>query len=257
MPPSFGLLQDRIINFGVYSLIVVDPLQSVVSTGCSSLDTLLGGGFPIGGTTLIYGPAETGKTSLAIQTAVTMARMGKKVIFIDSDCTFFPKRLLQIAYYDINKVSPLIVLVRPKSFQEQSIAIDRLKEYLTKRVKLIIVDTVTSLYRVELGGPRGTFALNRELNRQIACLAEIAKTHEVATIMISQVHGVLERGQVSVEPVATRVQRFWSDIVLSLKRVAKKQVIKLVLEKHFNHKSPEICYLAIGETGICHFDQKS
>ncbi|RJS79912.1 DNA repair and recombination protein RadB, partial [Candidatus Bathyarchaeota archaeon] len=40
-----------------------------ISTGCTSLDDLLGGGITSGSITLIYGEAETGKTSLAIQCA--------------------------------------------------------------------------------------------------------------------------------------------------------------------------------------------
>ena len=221
-----------------------------IETNCSSLDKLLGGGFPIGGLSLVYGEAETGKSSLAIQSAVNTARMGYKAIFIDSDGTFSPRRLSQIAYYDSDKVSPLIVLVRPMSFQEQSVAIDRLDEYLTKKVRLVIVDTVTSLYRVELSGPKETFALNRELSRQVACLAQIAKTHKVAAIMISQVRSVFDAEQVSVEPVATRVLKFWSDVMLNLKRAAQTRVIRAVLERCPKYKHPLSCYLTIGGTGI-------
>jgi len=96
----------------------------MVSTGCSSLDKLLEGGFSSNSLSLVYGEAETGKSSLAVQCAVNTARRDYKTIFIDSDGAFSTRRLLQIAYYDSEKVSPLITLVKPTTFEEQALAID-------------------------------------------------------------------------------------------------------------------------------------
>ena len=226
-----------------------------VSTGCSSLDKLLGGGLPSDGVSLVYGEAETGKSSLAIQCAVNCARAGFKAIFIDSDGTFSSRRLSQIACHDYEKISPLIILIKPTTFQEQVRALDHLENYITKKVGLLVVDTITSLYRVELGGPKETFALNRELNRQIACLAEIATSRGVATLMTSQVRSIFLRDRVGVEPVATRVLKFWSDIVLNLKPTGQTRVIKTLLEKHPMRKRRTSCYLTINSTGIRDYEQ--
>lgn len=219
-------------------------------TNCGPLDKLLGGGLPVNGVSLVYGEAETGKTSLVMQCAVSSARMGYKTIFIDSDGTFSSRRLSQIAYNDFKEVSPFIVLVRPTTFKEQALAIDQLDDYITKKVRLVVVDTITSLYRVELGEPKENFALNRELNRQVACLAQIAKTHGVATLITSQVRSVFAEGGESVEPVATRVLKFWSDIVIELKNTGQAHVIKAILQKHPERKRPVSCYLKIERTGI-------
>ena len=123
------------------------PLQDASSTGCTSLDKLLTGGISVGNISLVYGEAETGKTTLAIQCAVNCARKGQKVVFIDADNSFSARRLSQIAYYDLEKLSPLIILLRPNNFQEQILAVDHLEDYLTEKVGLIVVDTFTSLYR--------------------------------------------------------------------------------------------------------------
>lgn len=226
------------------------PLQIVIPTGCGSLDALLEGGLPAGGVSLVYGEAETGKSSLAVQCAVNCARMGYKSIFVDSDGTFSTRRLLQIAYYDYDKISPLIILMKPTTFKEQITAIDHLDEYLTRKFGLIVVDTITSLYRVELGGPKETFALNRELNRQVAFLAQIAKAHKIATLITGQVRSVFVNDQVSIEPVATRVLKFWADIVLNLRHTGQTRVIKALLEKHEERKRSASCYVKIERTGI-------
>ena len=222
----------------------------MVLTGCRSLDRLLEGGLPVGGISLIYGEAETGKTSLVIQCAVGCARTGYKTIFVDSDGMFSPMRLSQIAYYDFEEISPLIVLVRPTTFEEQAHAIEHLDEYMTRKVRIVVVDTVTSLYRVELGAPRETFALNRELNRQIACLAQIAKTRRVATLITSQVRNIFAEGRVGVEPVATRVLRHWSKVVIQLKSTGRPRLVEVLLEKHPRYKRPRSCYVSIERTGI-------
>jgi len=224
----------------------------MVPTGCGSLDRLLGGGLRFGDVSLVYGEAETGKTCLAIQCAANTARMGCKTIFIDSDGTFSARRLSQIAYHDLDEVSPLITLVKPSDFQEQAVILDRLDEYLTPAVGFVVIDTVTSLYRAEIGEERETtFALNRELGRQMACLAQVAKTRKVAALLTSQVRNVFVEGVVGMEPVATRVLRFWSDIVLNFKPMSQRNTLKAVLEKHSESKCPATCYLSIEESGVC------
>jgi len=225
-------------------------LQSPVQTGCDALDKLLGGGVPADGISLVYGEAETGKTSLAIQCAVNCGRMGNKSLFIDSDGTFSSKRLSQIANYDYDKVSSSIILMKPTTFQEQIRIIDHLEEYMTRKFGLMIVDTITSLYRVELEGPKETFVLNRELNRQVALLTQIAKTHKIPALITSQVRSVFLGNQVSIEPVATRVLKFWSDVVLNLELTGQTRVIKALLEKHPEHKRSASCYVKIERTGI-------
>ncbi len=228
----------------------MDILQRRIPTSCDALDKMLEGGLTHGNITLVYGEAETGKTSLAIQCAVNAARMDYKVIFVDSDDTFSPVRLSQIAEKDVDDVAPSIALVKPATFQEQASAIDRLDEYLTKNVGLVIVDTVTSLYRMELGEPKKTFTLNRELGRQMACLAQIAKTRKIVVLVNSQVRSVFLEGVVMVEPVATRVLKFWADIVLNLKHTGQSRTMKAVLEKHPDRKRTASCYFKIGKTGI-------
>ena len=127
-------------------------MQKLVPTSCSYLDEQLGGGLSEGNIILVYGEAETGKTTLAIQCAVNCARMGYKTVFIDSDNTFFPRRMAQISGRDFDILAPQIILMKPEDFELQSYIIDRLDEFISQKVGLIVVDTITGLYRVELVG---------------------------------------------------------------------------------------------------------
>jgi len=225
-------------------------LQNFIQTGCVSLDKLLGGGFPTESVSLIYGEAETGKTSLAVQCAVNCARRGNKSLFIDTDGTFSYERLSQIAEYDFEKISPLMIIVRPATFQEQSRAIDQLEKVITRKFGLIIIDTATSLYRVELDDIKETYAANRELNRQLAVLTQIVKTRGVAALITSQVSSVPFGETVETKPVATRVLNYWSDIVLDMKQTGQTRVIKVLREKHPKIKGTGFIYIKIESTGI-------
>jgi DNA repair protein RadB len=225
-------------------------LKNFVPTGCISLDKLLGGGFPADGVSLIYGEAETGKTSLAIQCAVNCARRSYKSLFIDADGTLSSERLTQIAEYDYEKISPQIIIMRPSTFQEQIRTMDNLEKMVNRKFGLIVVDTVTSLYRVEVNDPKEAFVSNRELNRQLAVLTQIAKTCGTAVLVISQVRSVPSGEEVEIQPVATRVLNYWSEVVLNLKQTGQTRVIKVLREKHPTIKGTGFCYVKIENTGI-------
>jgi len=227
----------------------VDVLHKI-PTGCKKIDEILEGGIPNRKVSLVYGEAETGKTTLTMQCAVNCARRGYKTLFVDCDGAFSTRRLSQIALRDFQNIADLIILMKPDNFSEQAIVMDRLTDYITKSFGLLVIDTLTSLYRVAVAeSPEKTFELNRELNRQMACLAQIAKTQKITVLTTSQVRSVFNEALVSIEPVATRVLKFWADTIITMKPTENPQIIKAVLEK--NPKAqPFTCYLKIEETGI-------
>ncbi|MBS7647537.1 MAG: ATPase domain-containing protein [Candidatus Bathyarchaeia archaeon] len=222
-----------------------------IPTGCNGFDALLDGGLDVGSISLIYGEAETAKTTLAMQCAVNCARREWKVLFVDCDGTFSPRRLFQIASKDAEKIAEHIILARPKDFKEQTVIIDRLTNYLTRGFGLVIFDTITHLYRLEIAEkPEKTFELNRELNRQMAWLAQVAKTHRIAVLVLSQVRGVFEDAHVSIEPVATRVLKFWADVIIAMKSTENAKVIKAIVEKKQGTTQQPAFHFKICEKGL-------
>lgn len=222
-----------------------------IPTSCEAIDEILQGGIPLESVSLVYGEAETGKTTLAIQCAVNCARQGYKTLFVDCDGTFYARRLSQIAIGDFKDIAELIILMKPDNFGEQAIVIDRLTDYMTKSFGLVVIDTITSLYRAEISErPEKTFELNRELNRQMACLAQIARTQKIVVLITSQVRSVFNEAHVSIEPVATRVLKFWADTIIDMKPTENPQIIKAILEKSSKNVPPLTCHLKIEETGI-------
>ena len=221
-----------------------------IPTGCKIIDRDLNGGIPSQSVSLIYGEAETGKTTLAMQLAVNCALQGNKTLYIDCDGTFSAKRLSQVAAERFDEIADLIILIKPNSFAEQATTVDRLAEYLTDHFGLVVVDTLTSLYGARIAEyPQKTFELNRELNRQLALLAQISKMHKIAILIVSQVRTSFKGKQISIEPVATRVLKFWADIMMNLKPTESIKIVKLILEKAMKLQ-PTTYYLSITESGI-------
>ena len=52
-----------------------------------------------------------------------------------------------------------------------------------------------------------------------------------------------------IEPVATRVLKFWADVVLNLKPTAYRGIIEAILEKPENRKLKK-CFYKITRKGI-------
>ena len=222
-----------------------------IPTDCGTIDKILEGGIPQESISLIYGEAETGKTTLAMQCTINCARQGYKTLFIDCDGTFSSRRLSQLASEKFKEIAELILLMKPNDFREQTLVIDHLTEYITKNFGLLIIDTITALYRLRIAEfPKKAFELNRELNRQMALLAQIARTQKIAVLTLSQVRSVLNETYSSTEPVATRVLKFWADTIIALKPTENPQIIKAILEKSSKKLQPSTHYLKIEENGI-------
>lgn len=229
-------------------------LLQKIPTGCGGLDKFLGGGLPFDSINLVYGEAETGKTTLAMQCAINCARQGYKTLFIDCDGTFSTRRLSQMVPEKFKEIAEFITLMKPTDFREQTVTIDQLANYITRNLGLVVFDTITTLYRVEIAeSPEKTFQLNRELNRQIALLAQIAKTQKIDVLMTSQVHSSFHNTYVSIEPVATRVLKFWADTIIAMKPTEDPQIIQAILERSpikANIAESPSWHLKIDNTGI-------
>lgn len=204
-----------------------------------------------GNISLIYGEAETGKTTLASQCVVNCAKQGSKILFIDCDGTFSAKRLSQIASERFDEIAESVILMRPENFQQQAMIINKLGDYITGNFGLVVIDTINSLYRAQIAESPKTFSLNRELNKQLATLAQLARTKKIVILVLSQVRTAFREEHASIEPVATRVLKFWGDTIINLMPTETPRLIKAILEKNSPQVQPIICYLSISASGIC------
>ena len=220
-----------------------------ISTGCNCIDQNIGGGIQSDSIILVYGEPETGKSTFALQCAVNSAIQGGKILYVDCDNTFSTERLLQIAGYDFNTVSERIVLVKPRDFREQTVLTEHIEDYAVN-VGLIIFDTFTALYSAKAAESPKAFSTNRELNRQLALLAQLTKTKKIPLVINSQVRSIISEQSASVRPVATRVLNIWAGNVLLFTPADFSRVIQVIIEKAPGLTAEVACYVQIGAGGL-------
>lgn len=223
-----------------------------ILSGCGCIDTYLGGGISPGTVTLIYGEPETGKSTLTMQYAVNCAMQGLKTLFVDCDNTFSAKRFSQLSSGKFDEIAQLIILLKPVDFREQTVVVDNISDYTAKNFGLIIIDTLTSLYGAKVSQSQGkkAFDVNRELNRQLAVLAQASTIRKIPVIITSQVRSVFNDSTVSIAPVANRVLKFWANNIVNLELTENPQTIKAIIEKPLQNDQEATCYVQIGEDGI-------
>jgi DNA repair protein RadB len=206
----------------------------LVETLVPSIDSLLGGGVETGVLTHVYGVAGSGKTSIALQCAINCMFKKWKVIFIDADCSFSRRRFLQISSRFKKLDLSRFILLAPKSFSEQSDSIDSLDVLAREGVRLIVLDSVGSLYRCSVGQDREeNVYFNKELCRQMAMLLHLSEELDLATMILNQASGdPLQRSEIGYVPVAYQVIDPWCKVSLRLERLMEPPGRRAVLEKH-------------------------
>ena len=169
-----------------------------LTTGSKAFDELLGGGFESQAIVELFGEFGSSKTQLCFQLAVNatlpedMGGLDSEVIIIDTENTFRPERIAQMARYlgaDPEETLKKIHVARAFKSQHQILLVEKAMELARDRkVRLLIVDSLTSHFRAEYVG-RGTLAERQQvLNRHMHDLltfgtmnnAVIAVTNQVA-----------------------------------------------------------------------------
>ncbi len=170
-----------------------------ITTGSKELNSLLGGGVETHAITEAFGEFGSGKSQLGFQLAVNVqlpkerGGLSGQVIFVDTEGTFRPERIVQIAKAaGMDPVTALknIKVARAFSSDHQVLLVDKIDELIKKEslnIKLIIIDSLTSLFRSEYAG-RGSLAdRQQKINRHLHTLQRIADSHNLAVFMTNQV----------------------------------------------------------------------
>jgi DNA repair protein RadA len=200
---------------------------------------------------LVYGEAATGKTTTVIQAATAAAISGLKVVYIDSDRSFTQQRFDQIAGTRSGAISELITLFFPETFSEQRRIVESLENYATSKMGMVVVDSISSLYRAAFSGASSVFNLNRDLSRQMAYLGELASTHNIACLITSQVHSRLTPTAADIEPVARRTVFHFPTLILRIRSTPKTGVKEFVLERIEGAETTRSsCLVSLQESGL-------
>lgn len=168
-----------------------------ITTGSKALDELLGGGVETMAITEMYGKFSSGKSQLGFQLVVTVqlpvdqGGLGGGVLFVDSEATFRPERIAQLAEargLDPQEVLKNIHVARAENSDHQIILVERADEVIEKNnIKLIVVDSLTSHFRADYLGRGALGERQQKLNKHVHMLQKLAEKHNLAVYVTNQV----------------------------------------------------------------------
>jgi len=170
-----------------------------ISTGSNELNKLLGGGIETQAITEAFGEFGSGKSQIGFEIAVNaqlppeQGGLGGDVVFIDTEGTFRPERIKQIAEakgLHAEDFLRKIRVARAYSSDHQMLLAEKVEELIQKQgvnVRLVIVDSLTALFRSEFTG-RGTLAdRQQKINKHLHTLQRLADKYNLAIYITNQV----------------------------------------------------------------------
>lgn len=201
-----------------------------VPSGCSPFDDLLGGGLDRGTTTLIVGPAGTGKSTLALQYATSMAKRGEQGLIFTFDETrqtmlarahalgLGIEEHLRTNLVQIQQVDP--AEISPGEFT------GRIKEGVEKGAKLVTIDTLNGYLNAMPG--------EQYLANQLHELSAYLNQQGIITIFTLAQHGLVAAFEAPVD------LSYLADTVVSLRYFeaagAMKKAISVVKKRSGQHE---------------------
>jgi len=173
--------------------------MAYITTGSKNFDELLGGkGIESRAITEAFGAYGSGKTQLGLTLAVNVqlpiekGGSAGKAVFIDTEGTFRPSRIRQIAEgigANPEMVLKNILVARAFNSDHQMLLLEKVGEMIKKGepIKLMIIDSLTAHFRAEYSG-RGQLAdRQQKLNRYMHDLMKFAETYNLAVYVTNQV----------------------------------------------------------------------
>jgi DNA repair protein RadA len=147
--------------------------------------------------TEMYGKFSSGKSQLGFQLSVNVqlptdqGGLGGGVLFIDTEATFRPERIVQLAEaagLDPQTVLKNITVARAENSDHQIILAERADEIIEKNnVKLIVIDSLTSHFRADYLGRGALGERQQKLNKHVHTLQKLAEKHNLAVYVTNQV----------------------------------------------------------------------
>ncbi|MCE2507901.1 MAG: DNA repair and recombination protein RadA [Nitrosopumilaceae archaeon] len=229
-----------------------------ITTGTECLDTLFDGGIETQALTEVYGEFGCGKTQFCHTLCVMVQKsreeggLGGGVLYMDSENTFRPERIVSIAKangMDPQRVLDNIVVARAYNSSHQVLILEEAGAIIREsNIKLLVADSAVGLFRSEYLG-RGTLSERQQrLNHFVHLLVRIAEAYNCAAVATNQ---VMSSPDVffgdPTKPIGGNVVAHTSTYRIYFKKSGKKRIARMVDSPH--HPEEEVIF-GIGEAGV-------
>ena len=201
-----------------------------VSSGIKQLDSLCGGGLDRGTTTLILGPAGTGKSTLVLQYAAQMAKKGERsIIFAFDETRSVMLSRAKALGFNLEKAiargAITVQQVDPAELSPGEFAV-RILRGVEAGYKLVAIDSLNGYLNAMPG--------EKYLNNQLHELSSYLNQQGVITLLVLAQHGLIAAAEAPVD------LSYLSDTVVSLRYFEAygevKQAIAMFKKRSGHHE---------------------
>jgi RecA/RadA recombinase len=190
----------------------------------------------------VWGDFGVGKTTFALQTSYNTNRNGNKSIYVFTKPTF--------PYEKINKIMQgskehldSISFIRLEKFNDLHNMVFNLEFLILKNLnkkdnqyKLIVIDSLTDLYRLELNREKKdkNYNLNYHLNQILANLFYLNERYHVEILVINEKVQTRENDQIIEIQSGGKVMDYWITLDIKIERTGVLKERKIILTNHSN-----------------------
>ncbi len=234
-----------------------------ITTGSKAIDSLLGKGIESQALTELIGEFGSGKTQLCHQLCVSVqlppekGGLGGRALFIDTEGTFRPERVISIAQglgLNSDEVLGNIIYARAFNSDHQMLLADEAFSLVVQNnVRLVIVDSVITHFRSEYPGREALAPRQQKLNRHIHQLLRMADVHNLAVILTNQIQSTPDTffGNPN-KPAGGNILAHGSTYRIWLRKSKENRRVAKIIDSPLHPESE--CIFAITTNGIIDVD---
>jgi len=205
----------------------------------------------------IFGDFGVGKTTFALQTAINSAKLGKLVIFVYTKPNF-PSEKIQLISKDSDEILDKILFIQTTSFNDlyriifnfEFLVLKFLKK-TQQKLNLIIIDSITNLYRLELNMEKKekNYNLNYQLNQMLANLTYLNEIYGIEVIVVNEISKKNFDDQIIEVESGGKVMEFWVNKNLKITKTKKLNERKFLFTNFSENFAIEL-YSNLRENGF-------
>jgi RecA/RadA recombinase len=187
----------------------------------------------------IWGDFGVGKTTFALQTAMNTIRNENKIIYIYSKPNFPAEKIRRLARGSMKSLNN-IIFIQTKNFEDMHNIVFNLEFLILnslnitkEKYKLIVIDSLTDLYRLALNKEKKekNYNLNYTLNQVLANLLNINNSYNIDILIVNEKVNKLINNQTIEMQGGGKVMEYWVSANIKIERTEVLKERKFILTK--------------------------